>query len=402
MNHDGRTPLREAMYLWRWRIVAVTGGAALLVAVLAWTFRAQPVAADFGAATRGDLAVAVEDEGETRIHDVYVVSAPVAGRVERIELEVGDPVIAGETLLALFEPADPALYDVRARSEAEAGMRTAEADAAKARAELAFAQSELRRAAELNKKGVISRATLDHAQLLVTAAQAAVNQAAAMVLKRQADLRTAHSAGTPQHRGAANYVPVRSPVSGRVLKRNQQSEAVLAAGTPILEVGDPTKLEIVTDLLSADAVKVHEGDRVIVEEWGGARPLDAKVQRIEPFGFTKVSALGIEEQRVNVVMGFVSPPESWRALGHGYRVVTRIIISDHPNALKVPVSALFRTGADWSVFVESGGRAHLRKVGVGEHNNLEAEVTGGLSEGERIILHPSDKIADGVRVEARE
>lgn len=400
MEHSGETFLRQR--LWRGRIIATAGGALLLAGALAWSFRPQPVLADFAVVARGDLVVTIEDEGETRIHDVYVVSAPVAGRVERIALEVGDPVLAGETVLALFEPADPALYDVRARSDAEAGMRTAEADAAKARAELEFARAELRRAAELTKKGAVSQATLDRAQLAVKAAQATVNQAVAMIAKRRADLTTSQGAIGRAPDAKPTYVPVRAPVNGRVLKRSQQSEAVLAAGTPILEIGDPEKLEIVTDLLSADAVKVHEGDAVIIDEWGGSHSLEGRVLRVEPFGFTKVSALGIEEQRVNVVISFISPPEAWRALGHGYRVMTRIVIDHRPGVIKVPAGALFRTGADWSVFVESGGRALLRKVSLGARNNLEAEVQSGLSENERIVLHPSDRIADGVRVEARE
>ncbi len=400
MTSDQESKFIRVARLWRGRVIGVVGGFLVVGLFLAWAFRAQPVEADFAPVIRGDLVTTVEDEGETRIHDLYIVSAPVAGRIRRIELEVGDLVVANETVLALFTPADPALYDVRARSEAEAGLRTAQADETKVKADLEFAKAELGRAAELNQKGAVSRVALDRAQLAVKTAQAAVTQAAAITQKRRADLKTAHGAltGTPAAEGAAAYIQVRVPVSGRVLKRVQQSEAVLTAGTPILEIGDPANLEIVTDLLSADAVKVHVGDPVIIEEWGGAHPLEGKVYRIEPFGFTKVSALGIEEQRVNVVIKFASHPEKWRALGHGYRVVTRIVIHRSTGVLKVPVSALFRTGSDWTVFAYTAGRAQLRKVTVKERNNTEAEIDAGLADNEKVIVHPSDRIADGIKV----
>jgi HlyD family secretion protein len=396
---------------WNRRTAAVAGICLMLAGILAWLFRPQPVPADFARAIRGELVVTIDDESETRVRDVYVVSAPVAGRVERIELDVGDSVVADSTVLALFQPQDPALLDVRSLSEAEAGIGLARADQARARAELDFARQGLKRAEDLAEKGTVSLAALDRARLLLRTAQAAYNQASAAAEKRQTDLRTARAAmETARTSGKAdvpvNYIPVRAPVSGRVLRRLQESATLLPAGTPLLEIGDPASLEIVTDLLSTDAVKVREGDEVIVDEWGGPRPLNGKVRRIEPFGFTKVSALGVEEQRVNVIIDIISPREEWAVLGHGYRVITRIITDRSENTLKVPVGALFRTGADWSVYRVDGnerrGRAALTLVEIGARNTLEAEVTKGLSEGDVVIVHPSDEVSDGARVSVRE
>ena len=397
---------------WNRRKVTVVGIGAAVVLLVLWSMRTQPVPADFAQVMRSDLTVTIDDEGETRVKNVYVVSAPVAGRVERIELDVGDEVIAGETVLALFQPQDPALLDVRSRSEAEAGVGLARAEQSKANAELGFAKSELTRAEQLYKDSTVSAATLDRARLLVKTAQSAVDQAVATVTKRRMDLETSRaaieSAGNSTSGKNANvaYISVRAPVSGRVLRRMQQSAAVLLTGTPLLEVGDSTNLEIVTDLLSADAVKVKEGDPVVIDEWGGPHALEGEVLRVEPFGFTKISTLGVEEQRVNVITNFQSPPEKWASLGHGYRVMTRIVIRKRPDVLQIPLGALFRQGEDWAVFVSDGnansGRASLRTVTIGERNNLHAEVTSGLEDGEWVIVHPNDQVVEGVRVQTRE
>lgn len=393
------------------RRTKVMGGIAVfLILFFMWSLRSQPVPADITPLATGELLVTIGDEGETRVKDVYVVSAPVAGRVERIEMDVGDPVIAEETVLALFQPQDPSLLDARSRSEAEAGVGLAEAERARARAQLDFASADLRRQEQLFKEGTISAAALDRARLAVRTAKAALDQAVATAVKRRTDLETSRaalsSAGRPSGPGIKiDYIPVRAPVSGRLLKRMQQSEALLAAGTPLLEIGDPANLEIVTDLLSTDAVKVKQGQEVIIEDWGGPTALKGIVRRVEPFGFTKISALGIEEQRVNVIIDFVSPQTEWASLGHGYRVETRVVIERRDNVLKVPVSALFRSGEDWAVFkVDSskGGTATMTKVKIGSRNTLEAEIVSGLKAGDHVILHPSDQVADGVDVAARE
>jgi HlyD family secretion protein len=396
---------------WSRRTKVVAAAVAVVVLFLVWAMRPQPVPADFASITKGELLVTIGDEGETRVKDVYIVSAPVAGRIERIEMDVGDTVIANETVLALFQPQDPSVLDARSRSEAEAGVGMAEAERGRAQAQLEFAQSDMRRQEQLFREGTISEVALDRARLAVRTARAALDQAIATAAKRRTDLNSSRAAmakaGRPSEPGGAkvDYIPVRSPVNGRLLKRMQQSEAILAAGTPLLEIGDPATLEIVTDLLSTDAVKVKEGQEVIIEDWGGPTALKGVVRRVEPFGFTKVSALGIEEQRVNVIMDFKSPREEWASLGHGYRVETRVVTQRRNDVAKIPVSALFRDGEDWAVFRVDGdidgGTARTTKIKIGARNTLEAEVTEGLKPGDVVVLHPSDKVADGVSIAKR-
>jgi HlyD family secretion protein len=402
--------IRKRVGGWNRRITAAVSIALVIAALVVWSLRPEPIAVDLAIVERGELVVTIDDEGETRVSDVYVVSAPVAGRVERITLNVGDEVIANETVLAHFQPQDPALLDIRSLSEAQAGVGYAEADLSRAAAELDYARRELRRAEQLAKQGTISVTSLDKAQLAARSALANVNQANAALTKRRADLETARaamaSAGNSNARDPKiTYIPVRTPVSGKVLKRMQESAGLLAAGTPLLEIGDPAKLEIVTDLLSTDAVQVTAGDEAIIDDWGGPA-LKGVVRRVEPFGFTKVSALGVEEQRVNVIIDFVSSYQKWKTLGHGYRVMTRIVTLREPNTLKVPVGALFRVGADWAVFVNEGdtegGTARLRTVKVGARNTLYAQILDGVREGDRVIVHPSNDVADGLRLKVRE
>lgn len=395
-----------------WTIGGITTVVVLLIVL---SLQPQPVGVDLAPVTRGDLLVTIDDEGQTRLKDVYVVSAPVAGRVRRIDIEAGDAVSAGDTVLALFEPSDPAMLDVRSRTEAEAAVKAAEAaiglaeaEQSRARAQLDFADAELRRAEPLAERGTISQATLDQRQLSVRTAQAQLAQATANLRKIRADLETARATLiTAQEvedglgRSDDALIPVRAPISGRVLRVLQESEGVLAAGTPLMELGDPAELEIVVDLLSTDAVKIATGDRVIVDDWGGEQPLDGQVRLVEPFGFTKISALGIEEQRVNVVIDFVSPQADWQSLGHGYRVETQVVIQDRKDVLKVPVSALFRSGESWAVFIDDGGTAALREITLGRRNTLEAEVSDGLEADDTVILHPSDAVQDGVDIERR-
>lgn len=392
----------------------VIGAIVLIVVVLiGLSLQPQPVGIDAAMVKRGDLLVTIDDEGQTRLKDVYVVSAPVAGRVRRIDIEPGDQVTAGDTVLALFEPSDPTMLDVRSRTEAEAfvkaadaGVGLAEAEQSRAQAQLDFANAELKRAVPLAERGTISQATLDQRQLSVRTARAELAQATANLRKIRADLESARATLITARDGDAvsdgDLIPVRAPISGRVLRVLQESEGVLAAGTPLMELGNPTELEIVVDLLSTDAVRIKPGDRVIVDDWGGDQPLDGRVRLVEPFGFTKISALGIEEQRVNVIIDFVSPQTEWQSLGHGYRVETRVVVQDQRGVLKVPVSALFRSGESWAVFVDDDGTASLRTIELGKRNTLEAEVAVGLVEDEAVILHPSDAIIDGVDVMRRD
>ncbi len=392
------------------------GSIVLTVVILVFiSLQPQPVGVDVAQVTRGDLLVTIDDEGQTRLKDVYAVSAPVAGRVHRIDIEAGDLVNASETVLALFEPSNPAMLDVRSRTEAEAIVKAAEAavglanaEQARAQAQLDFAEAELRRAVPLAERGTISQATLDQRQLSVRTAQAQLAEAIASLRKTQADLESARATLITARDADANstsdpsiLIPVRAPISGRVLRVLQESEGVLSAGTVLMELGNPAELEIVVDLLSTDAVKINAGDRVIVDDWGGEIPLEGRVRLVEPFGFTKISALGIEEQRVNVVIDFESDQSEWQLLGHGYRVETRVVIQDRKNVLKIPVSALFRSGESWAVFVDDNSSAALREITLGMRNTLEAEVSAGLEEADVVILHPSDSIFDGVGIERR-
>jgi HlyD family secretion protein len=388
---------------------------ALLAAGLAFAFWPQPVPVDLGEVARGPLRVTVDEEGRTRVKDVYVVSAPLAGRMFRIEGKVGDAVRAGETVLATIEPTQPTFLDVRSRTEAESAVKTAEAaktladaELARARAELDFARADYQRAKTLAARDTISQRALDRAELELKTRQAALATALAAVRVKTFELETARAALiTPDGErtpGAADppcCVDVRAPVSGRILRVFRESEGVVAAAEPLIEIGDPGALEIEVDLLSTDAVKVEEGAEVIVEDWGGAFTLQGRVRRVEPYGFTKISALGIEEQRVNVIIDFTDPPEKWQRLGHGYRVETRIVVWEGADVLKVPLSALFRDGDAWAVFVAAQGRARLRHVSIGESNSREAQVLDDLAEGERVVLHPSDRVEDGGRIIAR-
>jgi HlyD family secretion protein len=385
-----------------------------LALVLAWLFRPGAVPVDLVAVDRGPLTVSVSDEGETRVRDMYVVSAPIPGRMRRIELEVGDPVVADETLVARIEPSDPSFLDVRSAAEARANVdaaaaaRThAEAQVRRVQAELDFARAEYERIRALARSHTVSESELDSAQRRARTAEAALAEAQAERKVRESEYQVARarllSPSAARARVAdCDCVSVYSPVSGRVLRIVNESEGVVASGTPLVEVGNPGLLEVVVDLLSADAVRVQPGQRVVIEAWGGDQPLDGVVERVEPFGFTKVSALGIEEQRVNVVIDITSPRERWERLGHGYRVEPRIVLWESPDVLRVPLSALFRDGDEWAVFVERAGRADLQEVEIGQGNGLHAEVRTGLEAGERVVLHPADRVSPGVRLVERD
>jgi HlyD family secretion protein len=343
---------------------------------------------------------------------MYVVSAPVPGRMRRVDLEAGDTVVADRTVIARIEPSDPASLDVRSAAEARATVdaaaasRThAAAQVRRAQAELEFAQSELARIRILARSHTVSENDLDSAERRAKTADAALGEARAEQQVRDSEYQVARARlMTPASRARTadcDCVTVYSPVSGDVLRVVTESEGVVQSGTPILEVGDPDKLEVVVDLLSSDAVQVQAGQRAVIEAWGGSAPLEGVVRRVEPFGFTKVSALGIEEQRVNVIIDIKEPRQQWQRLGHGYRVEPRIVLWEGRDVLKVPLSALFRQGQRWAVFVAVGGQAVLREVDIGHENGLEAEVTAGLEAGERIVLHPGDRVAPGARLEER-
>ena len=387
------------------KLLAGVGFVALLLLAALWP-EAAPV--DLAPVERGPLLVTVDDEGETRVRDRYAVSAPVAGRLLRIELEPGDPVEEGAVVAAL-SPAPPALLDARSRAEAAAAVEAARSGLGRARAEreraLAMsdrARSDLERHRALAGSGIVSREVLEARETEARAAGEALRAAqfavgtAGQELERARAVLLQFAVGGP-----GRAIELRSPVHGVVLKRLRESEAVVPAGEPLLELGDPRRIEIVSDLLSADAVKVRHGQPVLIEQWGGVDTLRGKVRRVEPSGFMKVSDLGVEEQRVNVIVDFEDPAEAWEALGDGYRVEVRIVVTEAKDAVKVPTSSLFRSGEEWAVFAVESGRARLRTIQVGRRNGLEAEVLSGLSPGERVVVHPADTLTDGVRVNSR-
>jgi HlyD family secretion protein len=387
------------------KLLAGLGLVAVLLAVALWP---EAVPVDVAAVERGPLEVTVEDEGETRVRDRFVISAPVAGRLERVELEPGDPVRRG-AVVAVLRPAPPALLDARTRAEATAAVDTARSAIGRARAERERARatrdrarSELERQRELSRGGLVSAETLERAQVESRAADEALRAAEFAVATAEHEHERAQAV-LLQATGAApgRAIPLHSPVDGVVLRRARESEAVVPPGEPLVEVGNARDLEIVSDLLSADAVKVRAGQKVWIDQWGGDRALRGRVRRVEPSGFMKVSALGVEEQRVNVIVDFDEPREAWQALGDGYRVEVRIVVWEAPEVVKAPTSSLFRHGEQWAVFVMDGDRARLLTVEVGQRNGLEAQVLSGLRGGERVIVHPSDTLQDGSRVVPR-
>ena len=387
----------------------VWGVAGLVVAALVYALQPQPLQADFVTIGSGPLLVTLDEEGETRVRDRFMVSAPLAGRVLRIELEPGDPVTANETVLATFLPLDPTLLDARTRAEIEARVRAAESAVGRAEVEreragteLEFAESDLERHQHLDASALISKEQLDTAELRARTASETRRSAEFAVSNARYDLEVAQ-ASLLQARGAdGQTITLRSPIDGVVLRRLHESEGIVPVGEPLMEIADPAQLEIVSDFLSTDAVRIKPGQPVRIEQWGGDHTLAGRVRRVEPYGFTKISALGVEEQRVNVVIDFEDASGAWEALGDGYRVEVRAVIWEEDDVLKVPTSSLFRDGDDWAVYAVSLGTAALTHVEIGQRNGLEAQVVSGLSAGDQVIAYPSDAIADGADVAARQ
>ncbi len=389
----------------RWFVVLLM--VAAVVAVALWPAR---VPVDVLPSTRGPLTVTVDEEGETRVRHRYVVSAPLTGRVLRIELEPGDPVVRGRTVVARLRAEAPALLDARARTEAEAGVSAAraalgraEADLRRAAAAVELAKADLKRQRDLAASQLTTMQAVDLAESNARAADESVRAAEYAVASGQSQLQQAEARlMAPTLEASGRVLTLTAPVDGVVLKRLRESESVAAAGDPLVEIGNPVKdLEIVSDLLSTDAVRVKAGAKVRVEQWGGDRVLMARVRRVEPSGFTKISALGVEEQRVNVLMDFEDPSDAWKALGDGYRVEVRIVMWEEADVVKVPTNALVRQGEGWSVFVVDGDRIRHVAVEIGQRNAEEAEIRSGLDAGRQVVVHPSDQAVDGALVEIR-
>lgn len=373
---------------------------AAIVAAIAYALRPQPVQVDIQEIVRGPMEVTIDAEGKTRIRERFVVSSPVSGRVLRIDLEPGDRVRAGQTVIATVLPADPTPLDARTRAEAtarvdqaEAALRRAEANRNQIAEEFDFADTQLGRYEELVEDGLVPRERFDTVRADARRLREALNTAEFDVqnAERAVDVARAALVETGTAVEGDPPVTVRSPIDGVVLRRVRESEAVVPMGEPLVEIGDTANLEIVADLLSADAVRTEPGDRVLIEEWGGGSTLEGRVRRIEPSGFTKLSALGVEEQRVNVVIDFVDREEAGRQLGDAYRVEVRIVTWETEDTLKAPTSSLFRDRNNaWAVFAVVDGLAEQRPVEIGQRNGLEAQVLSGLTEGDRVIAHPGD------------
>lgn len=386
----------------RWLVVAglFAAGAALAAFLLA----PRPLTVDAGTVGRGPIAETVADQGWARVRQSYVVAAPVAGRLERLPLEVGDPVTADRTVVARLRPANAAFLDPRAHAQAEAvaaearsALASAGAQRARAQAEAVRAQGEAARMASLVPSGV-SRQAFENAQATAEAARQAVTAADADIQARRAVLRQAEAALMGPEVEGAGLMSLTSPASGVVTRLLQQSERSVAAGTPVVEVGETRGLEAQIEFLSQDAVRIRPGQRAEIYNWGGPGVIPAEVRRVEPQGFTKISALGVEEQRVLVMLQFTGPPQTWGALAPGYRVWGRVYLRQAPAAVTAPLGGLVRDSGGWAVFRIEGGRARLRTVRVGALTDQAAEILSGVSPGDRLVLYPSDQVRDGVAV----
>jgi HlyD family secretion protein len=386
--------------------IALAVIAVLVAALAAWALRPQPIAVEVAEVTRGVFEQTVVDDGKTRVRDRYVVSAPLAGRVERITLDAGDTVRLGQAV-ALLTPTVPAFLDARTERELRERIGAAEAQAARARAEAQKvlaqrdqAQADVKRQAKLAEGGFVSPTVREQAELALRTAERSVDAARFAEEAARHDLAQARAALTRYRSGSAGPKwEVTSPVNGSVLKVVQKSEGAVALGAPLLEVADARSLESVVDVLSQEAVAIRPGMAARLEIGSGVPPLRALVRLVEPSAFTKVSALGVEEQRVNVILDFDGPLDKLWTIGDGYRVEAYIITHRVEDAVKVPVGALFREGEGWAVFVADGERAAKRSVKVPRRNGAEALVEEGLKPGERVVVYPSDALRDGSRLE---
>ena len=397
--------------IWLRRSIWMLAGV-IAVILLVWAFAPRAVEVETATVTHGPFRKTVDEDGKTRVRDRYVVSAPIPGRLLRVDLKAGAPVEPG-TLLARLAPAAPTPLD--ARTELEFRERVGAAEATRLRAAANFerasvaleqAKAEETRATKLADQGFASRQALENAQreVQLKAKEVAAAQFDAHAAEHQVAMAQAALSGYRQDTGGKaprTVWEIRSPVAGRVLRVAQESEAIVASGAPILEIGDPRALEVVVDVLTADAAAIRPGSEVALDHGGGEPVLAGRVRLVEPAAFTKVSALGVEEQRVNVVIDFATPTAAWGNLGDGHRVDARITVNTRDDVVLVPVSALFRHGDGWAVFAVHGSRAQLQPVTAGPRNGAVAVVLGGLDPNAQVIAYPSDAVKDGVRVDVR-
>ncbi|WP_414470974.1 efflux RND transporter periplasmic adaptor subunit [Microvirga sp. M2] len=393
---------------WLTRILVAVAVAAVLGGALYWAFRPKPVLVEIGTVTEGPFRATVEEDGRTRVRDRYVVSAPLAGRLLRLEVKAGDPVEANSRVANLL-PSLPQLLDPRTRREleervgaAEATIHEADARRERAQAQLLQAQADVRRVRTLQQKGVAAVQQLEREELSLRFAERDL-QAAELrkhAAEHELDQARAMLRRYDQPEPGDGW-EITAPVSGRVLRVTQESEGVVSAGTPVVEIGDPNDLEVIVDVLTTDAVAIRPGAPVEITRWGGPRDLQGRVRVVEPSAFTKVSALGVEEQRVWVVIDLTSPPEEWATLGDGYRVEAGIIVQEIPKATLVPTSALFRRGDGWAAFVVGDGVARERQVSVAHRSSRMAAVSSGLRPDERVVLYPPTALSNEASVRER-
>lgn len=387
-------------------------GIALVLVTVSLAIRPRPVLVDVASAVVGPMDVRVEEDGQTRIRERYVVSTPLTGRLLRVTHDVGDPVSANETVVARMEASDSTLLDPRALAQAKARVRAAERklEAAKSaltrvNAEVNFAETEMGRLRQLRDRRAASELEFAEKELLFRQRTEEARSAGFNVDIAEYELELERAAlllTDPEQRESDEMeLSIKAPIDGRILRIYQESTAVVSAGAPLMEVGDPTDLEVVADFLSRDAVTISPGDHVNLKHWGGDRPLQGQVRLVEPSGFTKLSALGVEEQRVNVVVDLIDPPESRSRVGDGFRVDCEVVIWEASEVLQIPTSALFRVDEDWHVFVVDGSTARLTAVEIDHNNGRMAEVISGVAAGAEVLIHPSDVIEDGVLVAKR-
>lgn len=377
----------------------------IVAAALGWAFWPRPVAVEVATIARRDIPLFVEEEGKARIREVYSISAPITGQILRIDLHAGDEVEKGQSIVSI-RPAAPGLLDARLRRVAEAasaaagaGVDLAAAEVRQADSQLAFLKTELARTERLAAQGNISESARDRARLAVETAIAALDSAKASLTVRRRELERAQAALIESgNDDGPCCTTLTAPVSGRILRVLAESEQVVQPGEPLVQIGDPRNLEIAADVLSRDAVQIKPGADAIIDGWGGA-PLAARVTRVEPSATTKVSALGIEEQRVAVVLDLMGQSAP-AGLGDGFRVIVRIRVWQGNNVIAAPVAALFRDGGEWAVYRVENGRARLQHVSLSHRNDSFAEVTAGLNLNDGVILYPSDQLTDGVVISA--
>lgn len=392
------------------RHVGIAAGLLVAAAIVTWLLMPVPVAVDTAAVTTGKFVATVDEDGKTRVRERYAVAAPIAGRLGRIRFKVGDQVRADDAV-ATITPSPAPLMDPRTRREVEQRLGTAEANLERAKAvvERARAQhdqanTDLARTRTLTERGAATAQTLERSELAVRladrdllaaefqhhAAEHEIGQLRALLA------RYGGEEGSPPE----NWT-VSAPVAGVVLKVTQESETIVQPGTRLLDIGDARNLEIVTDVLSTDAVEIHPGAEVTIDHWGGEGKLRGRVRRVEPAAFTKVSTLGVEEQRVNVLADILSPPELWARLGDAYQVDVQITVFERDDATIIPAGALFRRGEHWNVYVARDGRAELRQIELLRRSGRLAAVASGLTPGEEVIVYPSDRVVPGIRVAQR-